>query len=85
MELDFAEGWADLPRDQTAAAQTARSYAEGENELQRRYGQYWLDRLEHGPPLATHTPWSIGLIRLTRKHVIVHLGGDALAEWLALP
>ncbi len=84
LDLGFAEGWAALPRDQAAAAQTAHHYAQDENEKKHRFGKYWLDRIEHGPPLATHTPWSIGLIRLTRKHVIVHLGGDSLAEWLPL-
>ena len=83
LDLAFATGWCDLSRDQSSILEPIRARAGSENPKKRAIGRYWLDRIEHGPPLTQSVPWPVGLIRLTAEHWIVHLGGEPVAEWLA--
>ncbi len=87
LDLDLAAvgGWIPGTRDLTRAPSLDhwQAMAARDDELSHNVGQYWLNRMQSGPPLAVAEPLELGLLRLTRDHLIAWFSAEAVAEWLA--
>ena len=86
LDLAAVADFALLPRDvdRILPLEHWQTLAEQDDELNHNIGAYWADRLQNGPPLVKVVPWSIGLVRLARGHMIAWMAGEPLAEWLSL-
>ncbi len=73
---------AERDRERIPPAEHWQSLARDKDELRRNLGRYWAKRLRSGLPPVRAVPWDVGLLRLTRKHLIAWLAGEPVAEWL---
>lgn len=84
LNLAAVSGWIQARRDPRRIPPLSHweTLAGQEDELSRNVGEYWLQHLQTGRPIARAVPWEIGLIRLTSQHRIAWFAGEPLAAWL---
>ncbi len=51
------------------------------NQYTRAVAQFWLRRYDSGEGFARGDAWPVGIVRLDRKHYIVHMAGEPVVEW----
>ncbi|MFT5367765.1 MAG: neutral ceramidase [Candidatus Latescibacterota bacterium] len=84
LDLSCVSEFVMAPRDQDAILPLSHweALANGEDELERNLGSYWVARFHSGVPPVRFLPWDVGLIRLAKGHTIAWLANEVFAEWL---
>lgn len=84
LALSAGAAHATLHRGEPEPIEHWEKLAQSGNALDAVVGEYWLDRYRHGPPPMRTQTWPAGVMMLDEAHGVVHLGGEAVAEWLPL-
>jgi hypothetical protein len=85
LDLAAASGWITGTRDapRIPPLEHWQALAARDDELSHNVGQYWLNRIQSGPPLAASEPMEVGLLRLSKDQIVAWFSAEAVAEWLS--